>query len=58
MEHIQQLLEILKLKHQTEKFDTGSIGPNQKSKPATMATEPGSYNYFCTRTGVTSQQLS
>ena len=30
------------------KFDTGPIGPNQKSKPVTMPTEPGSYNYFCT----------
>ena len=30
------------------KFDTGSIDPSQKSKPVTMPTEPGSYNYFCT----------
>jgi plastocyanin len=31
-----------------EKFDTGTIGPDQKSIPVTMPTQPGSYNYFCT----------
>jgi plastocyanin len=30
------------------KFDTGIVGPNQKSKPVTMPTEPGDYVYFCT----------
>jgi plastocyanin len=30
------------------KFDTGPIGPNQKGKPVTMPSEPGSHNYFCT----------
>ncbi len=29
-------------------FDTGFVGPNQKSQPITMPTEPGEYTYFCT----------
>ena len=30
------------------KFDTGIVGANQQSKPVTMPTEPGQYQYFCT----------
>src|ERR671916_2344664 len=30
------------------KFDTGIVGPNQPSGPATMPTQPGDYIYFCT----------
>ena len=30
------------------KFDSGIVGANQQSKPVTMPTEPGEYNYFCT----------
>jgi plastocyanin len=30
------------------KFDTGVVGANQQSKPVTMLTDPGEYQYFCT----------